>query len=71
MAAATKASTSGPARRNSGQGTRWHQAARGTLNANLTATLTGLLNVGWRPLTRVTVTPGGAHAVASAVATHR
>jgi hypothetical protein len=34
----------------------------GPLNANLTATLTRLLNVGWRPLTRVTATPGGAHA---------
>jgi hypothetical protein len=45
-----------------GQGTRWHQAARGALNVNLTATLTRLLNVGWRPLTRVTATPGGAHA---------
>lgn len=42
--------------------TCWHQAARGALNVNLTATLTRLLNVGWRPLTRVTATPGGAHA---------
>ena len=38
------------------------QAARGALNVNLTATLTRLLNVGWRPLTGVTATPGGAHA---------
>ena len=62
MAAGDQASTPGPARRNSGQGTRWHQAARGALIVNLTATLTRLLNVGWRLLTRVTATPGGANA---------